>query len=171
LIRYVQWCRLFFNSESKLNTLVQKLHDFLAHSSEESEDANSPPRLSMSKNIGKTYQTKAGSSSSERSKSLGSSRSKRKPTVVTKYVGSDEEQTLDETITQDISNENSENEVDMKSLPKGTVVVQPEPVLNEDKDDFKGPEFRNRNTAKLKPEAQKKRGGKAHKWKGMDDKE
>uniref|UniRef100_A0A670Z181 Transcriptional regulator ATRX n=1 Tax=Pseudonaja textilis TaxID=8673 RepID=A0A670Z181_PSETE len=46
----------------------------------------------------------------------------------------------------------------MKSLPKGTVVVQPEPVLNEDKDDFKGPEFRNRNTAKLKPEAQKKRG-------------
>uniref|UniRef100_A0A670YSA4 DNA helicase n=1 Tax=Pseudonaja textilis TaxID=8673 RepID=A0A670YSA4_PSETE len=150
-------------NESKLNTLVQKLHDFLAHSSEESEDANSPPRLSMSKNIGKTYHTKAvkissGSSSSERSKSLGSSRSKRKPTVVTKYVGSDEEQTLDETITQDISNENSENEVDMKSLPKGTVVVQPEPVLNEDKDDFKGPEFRNRNTAKLKPEAQKKRG-------------
>uniref|UniRef100_A0A670YZX1 DNA helicase n=1 Tax=Pseudonaja textilis TaxID=8673 RepID=A0A670YZX1_PSETE len=105
-------------NESKLNTLVQKLHDFLAHSSEESEDANSPPRLSMSKNIGKTYHTK-GSSSSERSKSLGSSRSKRKPTVVTKYVGSDEEQTLDETITQDISNENSENEVDMKSLPKG----------------------------------------------------
>lgn len=43
----------------------------------------------------------------------------RKPTVVTKYVGSDEEQTLDETMTQDISNENSENEVDMKSLPKG----------------------------------------------------
>uniref|UniRef100_A0A8C6Y9M5 DNA helicase n=1 Tax=Naja naja TaxID=35670 RepID=A0A8C6Y9M5_NAJNA len=144
-------------NESKLNTLVQKLHDFLAHSSEESEDANSPPRLPMSKNIGKTYHTK-GSSSSERSKSLGSSRSKRKPTVVTKYVGSDEEQTLDETIPQDISNENSENEVDMKSLPKGTIVVQPEPVLNEDKDDFKGPEFRNRNTAKLKPEAQKKRG-------------
>lgn len=43
----------------------------------------------------------------------------------------------------------------------GTIVVQPEPVLNEDKDDFKGPEFRNRNTSKLKPEAQKKRGGNA----------
>ncbi|KAG8144315.1 hypothetical protein E2320_012841, partial [Naja naja] len=155
--------------ESKLNTLVQKLHDFLAHSSEESEDANSPPRLPMSKNIDSDSMPgnipapvennkEEGSSSSERSKSLGSSRSKRKPTVVTKYVGSDEEQTLDETIPQDISNENSENEVDMKSLPKGTIVVQPEPVLNEDKDDFKGPEFRNRNTAKLKPEAQKKRG-------------
>lgn len=44
----------------------------------------------------------------------------------------------------------------------GTVVVQPEPVLNEDKDDFKGPEFRNRNTTKLKPETQKKRGGKCN---------
>lgn len=40
------------------------------------------------------------------------------------------------------------------------MVVQPEPVLNEDKDDFKGPEFRSRNTVKMKPEAPKKRGGK-----------
>ncbi|XP_010146704.1 PREDICTED: transcriptional regulator ATRX, partial [Eurypyga helias] len=86
----------------------------------------------------------------------------RKPTVVTKYVGSDEEQVVDEAVTEDMSNENSENDVDMKSLPKGTVVVQPEPVLNEDKDDFKGPEFRSRNTVKMKPEAPKKRGGK---WK------
>uniref|UniRef100_A0A670YTZ5 Transcriptional regulator ATRX n=1 Tax=Pseudonaja textilis TaxID=8673 RepID=A0A670YTZ5_PSETE len=140
-------------NESKLNTLVQKLHDFLAHSSEESEDANSPPRLSMSKNIAPVENNKE-----EDIINICLCCSFRKPTVVTKYVGSDEEQTLDETITQDISNENSENEVDMKSLPKGTVVVQPEPVLNEDKDDFKGPEFRNRNTAKLKPEAQKKRG-------------
>ncbi|KYO38303.1 transcriptional regulator ATRX [Alligator mississippiensis] len=156
-------------SESKLDTLVQKLHDFLAHSSEESEDANSPPRLSVNKNTDKSSEPEnsptpmennreEGNSSSERSKSLGSSRSKRKPTVVTKYVGSDDEQTLDETVNEDVSNENSENDVDMKSLPKGTVVVQPEPVLNEDKDDFKGPEFRSRNTVKMKPEAPKKRG-------------
>uniref|UniRef100_A0A674JXK6 Transcriptional regulator ATRX n=1 Tax=Terrapene triunguis TaxID=2587831 RepID=A0A674JXK6_9SAUR len=107
--------------ESKLNTLVQKLHDFLAHSSEESEDANSPPRLSVSKSIGKNiyiFPLLNGNSSSERSKSLGSSRSKRKPTVVTKYVGSDDEQTLPETVNEDVSNENSENDVDMKSLPK-----------------------------------------------------
>uniref|UniRef100_A0A8D0H986 DNA helicase n=1 Tax=Sphenodon punctatus TaxID=8508 RepID=A0A8D0H986_SPHPU len=147
--------------ESKLNTLVQKLHDFLAHSSEESEDANSPPRLSVSKNIGKNNSFPSlsmhGNNSSERSKSLGSSRSKRKPTVVTKYVGSDDEQPLDENVNEDVSNENSENDVDMKSLPKGTVVVQPEPVLNEDKDDFKGPEFRSRNTVKMKPETPKKR--------------
>ncbi|XP_067327785.1 transcriptional regulator ATRX [Anolis sagrei] len=155
-------------SESKLNTLVQKLHDFLAHSSEESEDANSPPRLSESKNTDNATMPgnssppaenskEEGSSSSEKSKSVGSSRSKRKPTVVTKYVGSDDEQNVDESMNQDGSNENSENEVDMKSLPKGTVVVQPEPVLNEDKDDFKGPEFRNRNTTKIKSETPKKR--------------
>ncbi|XP_059715365.1 transcriptional regulator ATRX isoform X2 [Haemorhous mexicanus] len=116
-------------SESKLNTLVQKLHDFLAHSSEESEDANSPPALSKNKSIGKSREPKGspasmennrdeGSSSSERTKSLGSSRSKRKPTVVTKYVGSDDEQIADETVNEDISNENSENDVDMQSLPK-----------------------------------------------------
>ncbi|KAJ7310539.1 hypothetical protein JRQ81_007464 [Phrynocephalus forsythii] len=156
-------------SESKLNTLVQKLHDFLAHSSEDSEDANSPPRLPVSKNIDDTTMPgnipvpienskEEGSSSPEKSKLQGSSRSKRKPTVVTKYVGSDDEPVLDETMNQDGSNENSENEVDMKCLPKGTVVVQPEPVLNEDKDGFKGPEFRNRNTPKMKPETQKKRG-------------
>ncbi|OWK57192.1 Transcriptional regulator ATRX [Lonchura striata] len=116
-------------SESKLNTLVQKLHDFLAHSSEESEDTNSPPALSKNKSIGKSREPKGspasmennrdeGSSSSERTKSLGSSRSKRKPTVVTKYVGSDDEQIVDETVNEDISNENSENDVDMQSLPK-----------------------------------------------------
>ncbi|XP_053230448.1 transcriptional regulator ATRX isoform X8 [Podarcis raffonei] len=116
--------------ESKLTTLVQKLHDFLAHSSEESEDAKSPPRLTidkfaMTENIPTPVPTpmencrEEGSSSSEKSKSLCSPRSKRKPTVVTKYVGSDDEQTLDETTNQDVSNENSENEVDMKSLPKG----------------------------------------------------
>ncbi|KAM6117225.1 transcriptional regulator ATRX isoform 3-T3 [Pterocles gutturalis] len=116
-------------SESKLNTLVQKLHDFLAHSSEESEDANSPPALSKNKTIGRSREPKSspasmensreeGSSSSERTKSLGSSRSKRKPTVVTKYVGSDDEQILDETVNEDVSNENSENDVDMQSLPK-----------------------------------------------------
>ncbi|XP_051485873.1 transcriptional regulator ATRX isoform X3 [Apus apus] len=115
-------------SENKLNTLVQKLHDFLAHSSEESEDANSPPS-SKNKTTGKSREPESsptsmensreeGSSSSERNKSIGSSRSKRKPTVVTKYVGSDDEQNLDETLNEDVSNENSENDVDMKSLPK-----------------------------------------------------
>ncbi|KAG8448192.1 hypothetical protein GDO86_015328 [Hymenochirus boettgeri] len=96
-------------------------------------------------------------STSEKLKSLGSSRSKRKPTFVQKYVGSDEEPMPDETIALEESNENSENEVDMESLPIGTVVVQPEPVLNEDKDDFKGPEFRSRNKVKSEITFSKKR--------------
>eukprot|EP00069_Balaena_mysticetus_P012923 bmy_07729T0 len=97
-----------------------------------------------------------GASSSEKSKSSGSSRSKRKPSIVTKYVESDDEKPLDETVNEDASNENSENDITMQSLPKGTVIVQPEPVLNEDKDDFKGPEFRSRS--KMKTENLKKRG-------------
>uniref|UniRef100_A0A8C0MW52 Transcriptional regulator ATRX n=1 Tax=Canis lupus familiaris TaxID=9615 RepID=A0A8C0MW52_CANLF len=107
--------------ESKLNTLVQKLHDFLAHSSEESEETNSPPRLVMNQSTGKlknNMQYLLGASSSEKSKSSGSSRSKRKPSVVTKYVESDDEKPLDETVNEDASNENSENDITMQSLPK-----------------------------------------------------
>ncbi|XP_014635305.1 PREDICTED: transcriptional regulator ATRX-like isoform X7 [Ceratotherium simum simum] len=154
-------------SESKLNTLVQKLHDFLAHSSEESEETSSPPRLVVNQSTDKVSGSGNNSdmmenskeeeaSSSEKSKSSGSSRSKRKPSIVTKYVESDDEKPLDETVNEDASNENSENDITMQSLPKGTVIVQPEPVLNEDKDDFKGPEFRSRS--KMKTENLKKRG-------------
>ncbi|XP_063793244.1 transcriptional regulator ATRX isoform X2 [Pseudophryne corroboree] len=146
-------------SESKLNTLVQKLHEYLAHSSEESEDTTSPTRESGGKSAAKSKSVnrlhpmennmEEGSSSSEKAKLSGTSRSKRKPIFVTKYVESDEEPKPEEP-TADLSNENSDHEVDMESLPLGTVVVQPEPVLNEDKDDFKGPEFRSRS--KVKPD-------------------
>ncbi|XP_006902938.1 PREDICTED: transcriptional regulator ATRX-like isoform X2 [Elephantulus edwardii] len=57
-------------------------------------------------------------SSSEKSKSSGLSRSKRKPSVVTKYVESDDDKPLDETVNEDASNENSENDINMHSLPK-----------------------------------------------------
>ncbi|XP_032475035.1 transcriptional regulator ATRX isoform X14 [Phocoena sinus] len=80
--------------ESKLNTLVQKLHDFLAHSSEESEETSSPPRLVMNQSTDKVSGSgnnsdmmenskEEGASSSEKSRSSGSSRSKRKPSIVT----------------------------------------------------------------------------------------
>ncbi|XP_023985309.2 transcriptional regulator ATRX isoform X4 [Physeter macrocephalus] len=116
-------------SESKLNTLVQKLHDFLAHSSEESEETSSPPRLVMNQSTDKVSGSgnnsdmmenskEEGASSSEKSKSSGSSRSKRKPSIVTKYVESDDEKPLDETVNEDASNENSENDITMQSLPK-----------------------------------------------------
>ncbi|GAB1303054.1 Transcriptional regulator ATRX [Apodemus speciosus] len=155
-------------SESKLNTLVQKLHDFLAHSSEESEETCSSPRLVMNQSTDKISGSglnsdmmennkEEGTSTSEKSKSSGSSRSKRKPSIVTKYVESDDEKPTDENVNEKAATENSENDITMQSLPKGTVIVQPEPVLNEDKDDFKGPEFRSRS--KMKPENLKKRGG------------
>ncbi|OCT65773.1 hypothetical protein XELAEV_18042018mg [Xenopus laevis] len=151
------------SSESKLNTLVQKLHEFLAHSSEESEDT---PRQSISRRAAKVKSVNRlhpmennmdEGSTSEKFNSLGSSRSKRKPSFVQKYVGSDEEMVPDKAVNIDGSNENSENEVNMESLPIGTVVVQPEPVLNEDKDDFKGPEFRIRNKPKPGTPLPKKR--------------
>ncbi|XP_072483059.1 transcriptional regulator ATRX isoform X9 [Notamacropus eugenii] len=116
-------------NESKLNTLVQKLHDFLAHSSEESEDAHSPPRLTLSKVIDKSSRSGNSSdpmeiskeeahTSSEKAKSVGPSRSKRKPTVVTKYVGSDSEQGFDETISTDVPIDTTETDIAMQSLPK-----------------------------------------------------
>ncbi|MEJ1281490.1 ATRX chromatin remodeler [Cricetulus griseus] len=123
--------------ESKLNTLVQKLHDFLAHSSEESEETCSSPQLTMNQSTGLGFDF-------------------RKPTIVTKYVESGDEKPMDENVNEKAASENSENDITMQSLPKGTVIVQPEPVLNEDKDDFKGPEFRSRS--KMKTENLKKRG-------------
>ncbi|KAH0516466.1 Transcriptional regulator ATRX [Microtus ochrogaster] len=60
----------------------------------------------------------AGTSTSEKSKSLGSSRSKRKPSIVTKYVESDDEKPMDENVNEKAANENSENEITMQSLPK-----------------------------------------------------
>lgn len=38
-------------------------------------------------------------------------------------------------------------------------MVKPEPLANETKDEFKGPEFRNRGTSKVKDEASRKRPG------------
>ncbi|XP_072286363.1 transcriptional regulator ATRX isoform X2 [Pyxicephalus adspersus] len=91
--------------------------------------------------------------SSEKARHLETPRSKRKPSFVTKYVESDEDP-KEEIIIPDT---NSDPEVDMESLPLGTVVVQPEPVLNADKDDFKGPEFRSRSKVKTDLSLPKKR--------------
>ncbi|KAJ8338353.1 hypothetical protein SKAU_G00373190 [Synaphobranchus kaupii] len=89
-----------------------------------------------------------------------SSRSKRKPSVVTKHTGLDESDISDESGNEGAKSENpSEGNLDVNSLPKGTVVVKPEPVGNEAKDDFRGPEFRGRGSAKLKSDSLRKRCG------------
>ncbi|XP_078068033.1 transcriptional regulator ATRX isoform X2 [Mustelus asterias] len=153
-------------SESKLNTLVQKLHEYLAQSTEQGEETLSSPKLSLNQFSEKGNTTVISTShmedkeaSSQKSKSSGSSRSRRKPTFVTKHVVSDDEMSNEnasdcEKLTSKIEDT---NDLDVNSLPKGTIVVQPEPVWNEDKDNFRGPEFRSKNP-KNKMETTKKRG-------------
>ncbi|KAI2657276.1 Transcriptional regulator ATRX [Labeo rohita] len=65
-----------------------------------------------------------------------SSRSKRKPSFVTKHTAVDEPEAANES--------------------GGTVVVKPEPVANEAKDEFRGPEFRNKEK-KVKEDGTRKR--------------
>ncbi|XP_072127003.1 transcriptional regulator ATRX isoform X2 [Mobula birostris] len=153
-------------SESKLNTLVQKLHEYLAQSTEQGEETLSSPELCVNQASGEGNPTLFSISrmehkevSSQKSKSLGSSRSRRKPSVVTKHIVSDDETSNDNTSDCEklTSNIEDTDDLDVNCLPKGTVVVQPEPVWNEDKDNFRGPEFRNRNP-KNKMETSKKRG-------------
>ncbi|XP_029329493.1 transcriptional regulator ATRX isoform X7 [Mus caroli] len=116
-------------SGNKLSTLVQKLHDFLAQSSEESEETCSSPRLVMNQSPDKICGSgltsdmmdnnkEEGASTSEKSRSSGSSRSKRKPSIVTKYVESDDEKPTDENVNEKAASENSENDITMQSLPK-----------------------------------------------------
>uniref|UniRef100_W5N8A9 DNA helicase n=1 Tax=Lepisosteus oculatus TaxID=7918 RepID=W5N8A9_LEPOC len=164
---------LLKSCKSKLNTLVKKLHEYLAHSSEESEETSSPPapdrslgkinksliKLHRKDQVILSHEDLQPGSSLERAKSPSSSRSKRKPSVVTKYTGIDDTDSSNESGNEDtVPNDSaSESKLDVNRLPKGTVVVQPEPVSNEVKDDFRGPEFRSRS-GKPRPELSKKRG-------------
>ncbi|KAJ8254892.1 hypothetical protein GJAV_G00198530 [Gymnothorax javanicus] len=153
-------------STSKLNTLVTKLHEYLGHSSEEENCGIQAPEVSH----GELSKVSSGSSitdqimeepgSSTDTVKPSSSRSKRKPSVVTKHTGFDESDISEGSGNEgDTTEMPSEGNVDMNSLPKGTVVVKPEPVGNEAKDDFRGPEFRGRGSAKLKAESLRKRCG------------
>ncbi|XP_072285341.1 transcriptional regulator ATRX-like isoform X2 [Pyxicephalus adspersus] len=103
--------------ESKLNSLVQKLYEYLAHSSEVSEDTSLPTRLSGIKSTAKSKSTMETSmeegSSFEKARHLGTPRSKRKPSFVTKYVESDEDP-KEEILIVDT---NWNPEIDIKSLP------------------------------------------------------
>ncbi|XP_051876726.1 transcriptional regulator ATRX isoform X2 [Pristis pectinata] len=154
-------------SESKLNTLVQKLHEYLAQSTEQAEETLSSPDLCVNQFSGKGNTALISISThmehkevfSQNSKSSGSSRSRRKPSFVTKHVVSDDETSNENTSDCEklTSNIEDTDDLDVNCLPKGTIVVQPEPVWNEDKDNFRGPEFRSRNP-KNKMEPSKKRG-------------
>uniref|UniRef100_A0A8C2FGM7 DNA helicase n=1 Tax=Cyprinus carpio TaxID=7962 RepID=A0A8C2FGM7_CYPCA len=86
--------------------------------------------------------------SSEMSKP-SSSRSKRKPSFVTKHTAVDESECVSEGAGEHGTDD---------SMQSGTVVVKPEPVADEAKDEFRGPEFRSRGS-KVKEDGARKRPG------------
>ncbi|XP_047462264.1 transcriptional regulator ATRX-like isoform X2 [Mugil cephalus] len=141
-------------STSKLNVLVNKLHEYLANSAVEgsngtptSEDADG--LTDMTRLMGKSAHhalTEAGADSRF---------SRRKPSVVTKHSGLDE--SGDSNASEDLDLPASANgHFDITRLPKGTVLVRPEAV-DLGRDDFRGPEFRKSNV--LRKDFSRRRGG------------
>uniref|UniRef100_A0A8C2BDW8 DNA helicase n=1 Tax=Cyprinus carpio TaxID=7962 RepID=A0A8C2BDW8_CYPCA len=65
-----------------------------------------------------------------------------KPSFVTKHTAVDESERAGEHGTED----SMQSSLDVSKLPQGTVVVKPEPVASEAKDEFRGPEFRSRGS-------------------------
>uniref|UniRef100_A0A3B4A3P8 DNA helicase n=1 Tax=Periophthalmus magnuspinnatus TaxID=409849 RepID=A0A3B4A3P8_9GOBI len=124
---------------SKLNLLVNKLHEFLAHSAV--EDSNDTPNEDHDGNM--------------KTNNLWKNLSiilvilfqclHRKPSVVIKHSGLDESGDSNDSMDVEIFNVNGE--LDITRLPKGTAVVRPEPVEN-GRDDFRGPEFHSRKQTK-----------------------
>ncbi|XP_069002853.1 transcriptional regulator ATRX-like [Embiotoca jacksoni] len=142
-------------STSKLNVLVNKLHEYLAHSSIEdsngaptSEDADGPTIRSCSGGrVTAHTETEAG---------VDTKYSRRKPLVVIKHSGLDE--SGDSNASEDVELPvNTNGHLDVTRLPKGTVLVRPEPVDN-GRDDFRGPEFRSRKSSVLRKEFSRRRG-------------
>ncbi|TRZ01034.1 hypothetical protein DNTS_034924 [Danionella cerebrum] len=86
------------------------------------------------------------------------SRSKRKSSFVTKHTVEDESECPNESGAEQGVDESMQSDLDISKLPQGTVVVRPEPVENETKDKFRGPEFRNKG-GKGKEEGTRKRTG------------
>ncbi|XP_031175748.2 transcriptional regulator ATRX-like isoform X2 [Sander lucioperca] len=143
------------STTSKLNVLVNKLHEYIAHSTPEdsngtptSEDADGLTNRSCS--VGNSTEhaaTKAG---------VDTKNSRRKPSVVIKHSGLDE--SGDSSASEDLDLPvNANGHPDITRLPKGTVLVRPEAVDN-GRDDFRGPEFRSRKSGVLS----RRRGGVEH---------
>lgn len=143
---------------SKLNTLVTKLHEFLGHSPDiesiDSQDISSGKMATNDVNIADEKMNEPGCSSEITKPS--SSRSKRKPSFVTKHTALDESECANESGGEPCADDSMQSSLDISKLPQGTVVVKPEPVANETKDEFRGPEFRNKG-GKAKEEGARKR--------------
>ncbi|KAM4726999.1 transcriptional regulator ATRX-like isoform 1-T1 [Anableps anableps] len=146
-------------SSNKLNLLVDKLHEYLAHSS--IEDSNGTPTSEESHGqIKKRFSVQNSTVDNATEAGLDTRYSKRKPSVVVKHSGLDEsgESNASEDLEIPVS---SNGHLDVTRLPKGTVLVRPEPVDN-GRDEFRGPEFRSRKPGVLRKEFSKKRSGGQH---------
>ncbi|KTF92311.1 hypothetical protein cypCar_00036494 [Cyprinus carpio] len=133
---------------SKLGELIGKLHEYLAAATEDRTEPTLPGHWNGT--TAKEYleqQAHAQSSGLSEVGMLSSSRSRRKPAVVTKHSGMNESDASSESGAEDGMSVHS-SDPDTNFLPKGTVFVLPEPVGNEARDDFRGPEFRSRRIYK-----------------------
>nr|XP_054586594.1 transcriptional regulator ATRX [Nothobranchius furzeri] len=143
-------------STSKLNVLVNRLHEYLAHSN--AKDGNETP-TSENANGQTNRSRRVGNSMGHTVSETGvdARYSRRKPLVVIKHSGLDE--SGDSNASEDLSIPFTSNgHVDVTRLPKGTALVRPEPV-DSGRDDFRGPEFRSRKSNVLQREFSRKRGG------------
>ncbi|XP_058631668.1 transcriptional regulator ATRX-like isoform X2 [Onychostoma macrolepis] len=145
---------------SKLGELIGKLHEYMAAATEDKTEATLPGHWNGT--TAKEYleqQACAQSSGPSEVGMLSSSRSRRKPAVVTKHSGMNESDASSESGAEDVMSVPS-SDPDTNVLPKGTVFVLPEPVGNETRDDFRGPEFRSRRVYKQhRDSGDRRRGG------------
>ncbi|XP_067463826.1 transcriptional regulator ATRX-like [Thunnus thynnus] len=146
-------------TSSKLNVLVNKLHEYLAHST--IEDSNGTPSSVDADGLTNTGFPERNSTGHPASEAGVDTRySRRKPSVVIKHSGLDE--SGDSNGSEDMELPvNANGQLDINRLPKGTVLVRPEPVEN-GRDDFRGPEFRSRKSSVLRKEFSRRRGGVEH---------
>lgn len=91
---------------------------------------------------------------------LGSSQSKRKPSIGIQCVESDHEKPMAETVNVKATRKISASDISMQSLPKGVAILKPGLWLREDKTDFKGTKFRSKRRMRI--ENFKKRTGRFH---------
>ncbi|XP_060768474.1 transcriptional regulator ATRX-like isoform X2 [Neoarius graeffei] len=151
---------------SKLGLLINKLHTFLAVSAEQGSEHSLPGHWSgaMAKEFIEQQQAVARATEESMQPNVSSetktsaARSRRKPLVVTKHSGLNESDASSGSGTEDVLSINS-SEPDTTCLPKGTVFVLPEPVSNEVRDEFRGPEFRSKRVKQNKDFSDKRRGG------------
>ncbi|XP_037323682.2 transcriptional regulator ATRX-like isoform X2 [Pungitius pungitius] len=144
---------------SKLNVLVNKLHEYLAHSTV--EDNNGAPSSEEADGLINRRFSGANSTCQAATVTRGHTKySRRKPSVVIKHSGLDE--SGDSNASEDVDLPVSVNgRLDITRLPKGTVLVRPEPV-DSGRDDFRGPEFRSRKSGVLRKEFSRRRSGVEH---------